>query len=299
MKKFAIVTDTACDLEKEFRDKYDIKVLPMHLIIDGQDILADLDWKPYSAKEYYDLLRAGKKITTAQISNVDFKNMFEGLVKDGYDVIYIACSSALSAGIKASYLVRDEVLKNYPDAKIYCIDSLRAVCALGNLVLTACELREQGKTVDEVASWLEENKLTSNLDTTVDSLAYLKRAGRVSAASAFFGGLFSIKPIIIEDGLGQNFAIEKVKGRKQSMERVASRFAERFLDVPHQNIVIRHADCIDDAITFKAMIEEKLGDKKANIHVGYVGPIIGATAGPGMITVAYYGKEENMNKKDA
>lgn len=295
MRKFAIVTDTACDLEKPFRDKYDVKVLPMHLIIEGKDVLADLEWAPYTAKEYYDMLRNGAKITTAQVSNVDFKNTFTSLVKDGYDVIYIACSSGLSAGVKASVVVKDEVLKEYPEAKIYCIDSLRSCSALGILILTACEMREEGKSVDEVADWLEKNKLTANLDATVDKLIYLRRAGRVSAASSFFGGLLNIKPIIIEDGLGHNFAFEKVKGRKQSLQRLADRFAERVIDVPYQKIFINHGDCIEDAETLKQMILEKLGDKKIDIHIAYVGPIIGTSSGPGMICVNYFGKEENAN----
>ncbi len=295
MRKFAIVTDTACDLEKPFRDKYDIKVLPMHLIIEGKDVLADLEWAPYTAHEYYNMLRNGAKITTAQVSNVDYKNTFISLVKDGYDVLYLACSSGLSAGVKASLVVKDEVLKEYPEAKIYCIDSLRSCSALGILILTACEMREEGKTIDEVAEWVEKNKLTANLDATVDKLIYLRRAGRVSAASSFFGGLLNIKPIIIEDGLGHNFAFEKIKGRKQSLQRIADRFAERFTDVPYQKIFINHGDCLEDAEILKEMILEKLGDKKIDIHIAYVGPIIGTSSGPGMICVNYFGKEENIN----
>ena len=296
MKKFAIITDTACDLEKEFRDKYDIKVLPMHLIIDGNDTLADLDWKSFSAHEYYDMLREGKRITTAQVSNLDYKEAFTSLIKDGYDVLYIACSSALSAGVKASVVVKEEVLKDFPDAKIYCVDSLRAVCGLGLLVLTACRMRDEGKSIDEVYKWLEENKLTCNLDATVEKLTYLRMAGRVSAASAFFGGLLNIKPIIVEDGLGQNFALEKVKGRKQSMMRLAERLAERYEEHPYQQVFIRHADCLEEAEALKQMIIEKIGNKDLEIFIGYVGPIIGATVGPGMLATAYFGKEENLNR---
>ena len=297
MNKYVIVTDTACDLDVSFQERFNFKVLPMHYIIDGKDYAARLDWAPFTPKSFYDIIRNGTRITTAQIGTVDYKNAFKELIEQGYDVLYIACSSALSASVKASYVVRDELLKEYPNAKIVCVDTLRACHALGILVLTACELKEEGKTLEEVAEWVENNKLTANMEGSVEKLTYLRMAGRVNAASAFFGGLLNIKPIIVADAKGQNFAIEKVKGRKQSLQRIADRFVDNYVQVPHQKIFISHADCLEDANILKEMLLEKLEDKNIPIHIGYVGSCIGATVGPGMIGAYYFGKEVTLNKE--
>ena len=295
MKKFIIVTDSSCNLEESFRKQFDIEYLSLLYVLEGKSYEADLDWKTISAKDYYELIRQGNVIKTAQITQATYKQAFENWIRQGYDVLYVGCSSAISASIKSSYVVRDELKKEYPDAKIICVDSLRACYALGLLAIRASELRAEGKTIEETAAWLEENKLTVNMEGTVDKLVYLKRAGRVSAASAFFGGLLNIKPIIIADAKGANFAVEKVKGRRTSLERVAARVAESFEDVPYQRMIISHADCLEDAKLFKQLILEKLG-KEIDVHIGYVEPAVGASVGPGMLGVYYFGKKVTVNE---
>lgn len=126
---------------------------------------------------------------------------------------------------------------------------------------------------------------------TVESLSYLKRAGRVSATSAVFGGLLQIKPIIISDTKGQNAAIEKVKGRKNSFERLVQMFAEAYENDPYQRVVVVHADCYDEVLVLKKMVEEKLADKSVEVEIQKVGPIIGATTGPGTVAIYCFGKE--------
>lgn len=297
MKKFAIITDSGCNLEEKFREWYDISYIPFLYVLNGETYEADLDWKKISAKSYYDLIRAGNVIKTAQLTQVKYKEEFKKLLQQGYDVLYVGTSSALSASVKASFMARDELQKEYPDAKIICVDALRSCYALGLLAIRAAELREEGKTIEETAAWIEENKLTVNMEGTVDKLVYLKRAGRVSAASAFFGGLLNIKPIILADAKGANFAVEKVKGRRTSLERVAARVAESFEDVPYQRVIISHADCLEDAELFKGLICEKLG-KEIDVHIGYVEPAVGASVGPGMIGVYYFGKKVTVNKPE-
>lgn len=134
-----------------------------------------------------------------------------------------------------------------------------------------------------------------NQECCVESLKYLKMAGRVSASSAFFGGLLNIKPLLISDAKGQNFAVEKVKGRKNSIDRVAARFAERYEDVPYQHVFVSHSDCIEDAEYFKSALQTALPDKNLDIHVGYIGPIVGASVGPGTLAVYFYGKKVTEN----
>lgn len=291
MRKFVILTDSSCDLDKNLREKYDIEYLPMHLIIDGKDYDADLDWQNISVKEFYDLMRAGKRVMTAQISKLEYVTRFEEYVKQGFDVLSVTCSSALTASVKASQLARDEVMAKYPECKIICVDSLLSCAGLGIMCIKASLMRAEGKTIEEAAEWIETNKLKINQEATVEKLSYLKQAGRVSAAAAFFGGLLSVKPIIISDVNGNNASIEKVKGRKASLERLAERVKDEYQPTEFKSIFLLHGDCEADALELKEIIKAKVGVTDDDIIMGYIGPIIGASCGPGVIGVYFYGKE--------
>ena len=200
-------------------------------------------------------------------------------------------SSALSGSIEASKMARDSLLKKYPESKIICIDSLNACFGLGLLCIRASEMRAEGKSIEETAVWIEANRKHMNQECTVDKLSYLKQAGRVSAASAFFGGLLNIKPIIISDAKGRNLAVEKVKGRHTSFVRVAERMAERYEDVPYQNVCISHAVCPEGAEELKKEILARLPQLEGKITTTWMGPIIGATCGPGIVSAFFYGKK--------
>ena len=297
MKNYVIVTDSCSDLSKELREQFNIDYIPMHMMVDGKEYDADIDFNEISYKDFFSILRSGTRITTAQVTAFQFTERFEKYIAEGNDILYISCSSALSASIKASYVARDELLKKYPDAKIVCVDSLNSCFGLGNICCAASAMRKEGKSIEEAAAWLEENKLRFHQECTVESLTYLKRAGRVSAAKAFFGGLLNKKPIIISDAVGQNHAVETVKGRRASMERIAERMYENYEDGQYQRVVICDADDDNAANELQATIEAKFGDKKLEIVRGKIGPIIGASAGPGTIAVYFYGKEVTVNKE--
>ena len=291
MRDFVIVSDSCCDLEKSVREKYGVDYIPMRMIYGDTDIPASLDWEQVSSKQFYDMMRDGVRIHTALSTTEEFKDAFEKYIAHGKDIIYIACSSVLSNSFKSSLPARDALLKQHPESKIYCIDSRNACLGLGIIVLTAADLRAEGKTIEEVAAYIEEHKQEVNQFATVESLNYLKRAGRVSTTSAVFGGLLQVKPIIISDTDGQNVAVEKVKGRKNSLVRLADLFKETYRENPHQRIFVVHADCPDGAEELKKLVEERLPDKSVPIYTAGIGPIIGATVGPGTLAVYCYGKE--------
>ena len=286
MRQFAIVTDSCGDLGKNLREKYQIDYVPMRFNYDDVDVPASLDWEFVPVKDFYNLMRNGKRIKTSQVNAEEYRKNFGDYLENGMDVLYISCSSALSASYHTSLLVRDELLKAHPEAKIICVDSLNSCLGLGLICIAASKLRAQGKSVDEVADYVKENRLKMNQFATVEDLAYLKRAGRVSTASAVFGGLFQVKPIIISDARGNNYAIEKVKGRKKSIERIAEMFKETYDengDFP--TIGIAHADSEADADLLAAAVIEKLGKKNVEVITSYIGPIVGASTGPGTIAV--------------
>lgn len=294
MNKWKIVTDSCSDLSKATRDKYDIDYARLTYSFDGRQVVADLDWPEISPKEFYDIIRNGTRIISSQASTLTFIELFEKYAKEGYDILYIGCSSALSGSVIQSYPARDEVMAKYGN-KIICIDSLISSQGQAILCTVAAEMREKGMSIDEVASWIEENKLCVRQEGSVDKLIYLKQAGRVSATSAFFGGLLNIKPIILSDAKGANVAVEKVKGRYNSIKRAVERMMEAWVDCEYQRIHIGHADCIEDAKIIEDEIRKALGDKKVEIVVEYIGACVGASVGPGMFGIYYFGQRETLN----
>ena len=298
MKEFVVLTDSCSDLELRLREKYGVEYIPMHLIIDGKTYDADIDFKEIPYKDFYDIIRGGTRVTTAQITAGEYQKRFERYISEGKDILYISTPKVMSASHNASLAARDEVLSKYPNAKIICIDGLNACYGLGILVMTAAEFRNEGKTIDEVAQWVKDYRLTVNQAFTVETLTYLRRSGRVNLASAVMGGLLNIKPIIISDATGQNFSIKKVKGRRASLEYIANLMFDTFEDVPYQKVVVCHADDEKSANELKAIIEARFGEKKLDIEMGRIGPIIGAATGPGSVAVLYFGKEVTINRDE-
>ena len=291
MNDFVIISDSGCGLVKEEREKHGIEYVNMYYCYDGKTVPASNDWEELSAKEFYDLMRAGKRITTAQVTMQSYTEAFEKAINDGKDVLYIGTPAVLSNGVNSSMIVRDQLREKYPDATIICIDAYTCCFGLGMICIKASELRAEGKSIEETAKWVEDNRARFHQEGTVDKLDYLKRAGRVSAASAFFGGLLNIKPIIICDAKGRNAAVEKVKGRKTSLNRIVERFKERYVSGVCKQIYISHADCLEDAEILKSMIQEVVNGEEVEIIIGHVVSPIGATVGPGMIGLYFYGKE--------
>ncbi len=298
MKEFAIMSDSSCDLSTENRERYKIDYIDMRILYEDKDIPADLDWKVLSMKEFYDLMRSGVRMRTAQVNTAEFETMFEKYVQEGKDVLYIACSSGLSSSYKQSLIARDRVLEKYPEAKIICVDARRACHGLGILCLTAAQMREEGKSIGEIADYIEKHRQEVHQFGAVDSLVYLRRAGRVNALSAVFGGLLQVKPIIGTDVLGQNLAIEKLKGRKNSIIRIADLVKENYTPHEYQHIFVVHADCEDEAKWLRDLIKARIPDENVPIDIEPLGPIIGASTGPGMIAAYFYGREVTANGSD-
>lgn len=295
MKKFVIITDSCCDLERNLREKYDILYAKNTYTSKGVTYEVDLNWDNEKIKEFYDSMRNGERIITSQVSAFEFRKVFENELNENKDILYIGCSSGLSNTINVAYQVRDELLLKYNDAKIICIDSLNACMGLGLLCIRASELREQGQTIENVSKWIENNKLQMHQEGAVDDLVYLKRAGRVSAISSFFGGIFNIKPIIISDVVGKNAVVEKVKGRTNSINRIVQRTIDKIIDVEYQRIAIVHADCLNEAMVVKNKLIERLKNKNMEITISSIGPIIGASVGPGMLGIYFYGEKETFD----
>jgi len=289
-KKFVIVSDSCCELTEDMRKEYGVEYIPMYLSYDDKEIYADVDWKVLPVKEFYNILRANTRIFTSQIPAFNYQERFEEYLKQGYDILSISCSSGLSASVKASMVARDELKETYPDAKIYCVDSLNCGKGLGLLCIYASRLRAEGKTIEETAQAIEDIKMKVNQLGTVDELKYLKRAGRISASKALFGTMLSVKPIIVSNTEGENVSIEKTKGRSNSMRRLAEMTKEKYTGEAISEIFVSHADCPEDAEKVKDYILELIPN--ANVVISELNPIMGASCGPKTIAVYFVGAEK-------
>jgi len=286
---FEIFTDSCCDLYTETRKKYDIKYVPMGLVSDGKELYATLDWDIYTPEQLYKWLREGKVFKTVQVPIDAYKQHFEPVLKEGKDVLYLACSSGLSGSINAARLAKESLLEDFPQRKIVIVDTLKASLGNGMMAIAASELRGEGKTIEEVANEIEATKMKYRQVGVPESLTYLKRAGRVKGAAAFFGNLFEIKPVVVFDKAGCNLAIKKVKGRKPSLKEIVKMMAETIEDAEQQTIGIVHADCPNDANYVKELVIDAVHPQ--DVFVETMGPIIGASTGPGTVIIYYKGKE--------
>lgn len=289
MIKFKVLTDSTSDMEKTFREKSGVDYLKMVFTQKGRDYAADLDWGEISGHDYYEAMRNGARAITGLINSEECDRKFRKAFDEGYDVLYVACSSKLSNSVQAAELVAKELQKEFPERKAVCFDSLRSNYAEGMIAMAAAALASDGLSVDEAVAVLEEEKLKYQTYGTVDTLEYLRKAGRVKASAAFFGNLFGVKPIIVGDAKGNNYAYKKVRGRKASLDEIVNIVAENIVDPEKHTVFVEHADCLDDANYIAAEISKKVPDAK--INVSCLGPIIGAAIGPGAITVNFYGKK--------
>ncbi|MBP5217050.1 MAG: DegV family protein [Bacilli bacterium] len=289
MNKIKILLDSTCDLSDELRQQYDLDYFHMGLTIDEKNHDADLSWKEFSQKEFYDMMRDGKRIYTVQVQDHVFEETFRKLVAEGYDVLYIGCSSALSGSVRSGLKIANQIVAEDKNARIRVVDPLNAGMGQGLIGILAAQLREQGKSLDEIADELDRVKLQYNEWATVGSLTYLKNAGRVKASAAFFGNIFGVKPILISDANGMNYAVKKVRGRQASLQEIADNVERSILDPENHYIAICHADCEEDARALQKLIEAKVHCK--GILFGKLGPILGASCGPDTIGVWHYGQE--------
>ena len=288
MREYIILTDSTSDLPKELRQQYGVEYVPMHYAVDEKEYVASLDWESHDPKAFYDLMRNGSRVYTTQVPKDYFEKAFTEAAEAGKEVVYISCSSALSASYNAACLVAQEVKEKYPDAGIYCVDSLISSLGQGYLVMEASRKRAEGLSAAETAKYIDGIKLRMNQCGTVGSLEYLRRAGRIKASKAFFGNLFGVKPLIISDIKGQNYAYKKAKGTANARAAVADHIVEA-ADGVYEELLLTHGDCVEDIELLKEEILKKAPFKK--ITTNYIGPIVGASVGPGTIIAFCYGKE--------
>lgn len=286
MRNFAIVTDSSCDLPESLIKKYDLIVAQLDVIVEGEDPKPNNE---VDIKEFYAKLRSGKGAKTAAANMDKFVNIFEKPLSEGKDVLYLGFSTGLSATYMAGVNAAEELMEKYPGRKVLTSDTLCASLGQGMLVYLCCELAEKGASLEEVHKYAEETKLNLCHWFTVDDLFFLKRGGRINAATAIAGSLLSIKPVLHVDNAGKLISVSKARGRKASIIALLNQMEKTVINPREQVIFISHGDCIEDAEFLASMVKEKLG--VIDVIINPVGPVIGAHSGPGTLALFFVGTQ--------
>ena len=292
MNKYQIFTDTSSDLTNEQRKENDIEYFQMSLNVYGKDIKADLDWKDYSYEELYGWVKDPKSnIKTSLVKTGEFIECLTPWLEKGIDILYIACTSVLSGTLNCFRLAAEQLKEKYPERKIVGMDSTRAGMTLGLMVIDAAKMKKEGKTIEEIVEYLEKEKQHYRLCGTLETLTYLKRAGRVSGAAAFFANMFGIRPIVVGDTKGHNYVIGKVKGSRSAYERLFDIVKDTVEGQDRPVIYLGQGQAQDAVDYFTKRFSEELN---AEVHSYWIGPLIGIACGPGTIHIVTKGKEMTL-----
>jgi DegV family protein with EDD domain len=285
---YVFITDSDSDLPYHLKEQYDIPVVYMPYALDGKEYFDDLG-QTLDHKSYYDAMRAGANPVTSALNEASYLDYFEPILQEGKDILFVAFSSKLSCTLQSAAAAREKLLAKYPERKITIVDTLRISGPMTLLVLKAHEMYRAGKSMEEVAGWLESNKLRAQAYFIVDDLKYLKRGGRISATAATVGSMLDLKPIIVEAADGSLQAGDKIRGRKKAIAHIVDQTVAAQPDPEESPIIVLNADSRDDAERTKALLEQKIPG--VNVMIENVGPVIGAHAGPGTIAICFIARE--------
>ena len=289
MGEYVILTDSSADLTAELAAELGVEVIPLSFTMEDKTYFNYPDNRDIDPADFYARLRGGAMATTAAVNVADYTEAIEPILKEGKDVLVLAFSSGLSATCHSAQIAAGELMEQYPDRKVYVVDTLCASLGQGLLVWYAANLKKQGKTMEEVRDWTEEHKLNLCHWFTVDDLHFLKRGGRISSATAVLGTMLSIKPVMHVDNEGHLIKVGTARGRNASLKALVDHMEQTVLDLKGQSIFISHGDCLADAQKVADDIRARFGVE--DIVINYVGPVIGAHSGPGTVALFFMGSE--------
>lgn len=285
MNDFVIFTDSTTDITPAMIADLDLQVIPLRFFI-GEETYQNLpSHSELPIEDFYNKLREGVSASTAQINPTEFEDIFSSVLSQGKDALYICFSSGLSGTLSSAQQAAENLKKQYPNNRILVVDSLAASMGEGLLVYLAVQEKRSGKTLSEVYEWVKENRNHIAHWFTVDDLHHLKRGGRVSATAAIIGSALGIKPVLHVDDEGHLIPVKKVRGRKTALAALVEKLKETVRSTGKQTVFISHGDALADAEIVKKLVKDHI--PKADIHINFIGPVIGAHSGPGTIALFF------------
>ena len=285
---YQIITDSACDLPQQMLQQ--LHVISVPLIVNFRGEARNDSVEDAKVKALYDAMRSGEVASTSAVNPDGWAKAMEPTLAAGKDALVMAFSSGLSTTYQSAVIAAEELKETYPDRKVIVVDTCAAALGQGLLVWHTCKKRDQGLTLEALAAWVEDAKNHTCHWFTVDDLVYLKRGGRVSAATAVLGAMLNIKPVLHVDNHGHLVSMVKARGRKAAISTLCAKMGELAGDWENSTVFICHADAREDAEKLAAMVKEQYGVKEA--FIGNLGAVIGSHAGPGTLALFFMGNEK-------
>ena len=282
---YQILTDSCCDFPPQRYRELGLISLPLSITFRGETYP---DRNDDSLRDMYAGLRAGEAASTAAANPQQWEEALEPVLASGEDALILAFSSGLSTTYQSACIAADEMKERFPERKILVVDSLCASLGQGLLAYYAARKRDEGLGLEALKAWLEDNKLHLCHWFTVNDLMYLKRGGRINAATAIMGTMLSIKPILHVDNEGHLISVGKARGRKASIAALADKAAELGKGYDNSLMFISHGDCLEDAQALAELVKERCGAKE--VYINYVGAVIGSHSGPGTLALFFLGQ---------
>ncbi|MCI2058155.1 MAG: DegV family protein [Oscillibacter sp.] len=287
MREYVIMTDSCCDLTARMAEDLELDVVPLSLHMEGADYKNYLDGREIGFKDFYDRIRRGATATTAAVSVGEFQSRMREHLERDEDILCICFSSGLSTTYQSACIAADDLRPEFPEAKLCVVDSLCASLGQGLLLYLCAQEKKLGRSIDEVHTFAEVTKGHICHWFTVDDLIHLKRGGRIGAATALFGTMLSIKPVMHMDPSGHLVPVSKARGRKSSLLALVDRMEELSVEPQKQTVFICHGDCENDALFVADEVRRRFGTEQ--IYINYVGPVIGNHTGCGVISLFFIG----------
>ena len=284
---YKIITDSSANLTDKQIEEYDVDIISLSYKINEKTYESYVKGEKTDFSETYRLLRKKAMITTSLASREECDRVIPPVLESGEDVLVLAFSSGLSGTCQNIMLAADDYRTMFPERKIIVIDTLAASMGEGLIVHYAAQLKKEGKSIDEVAKWVEDNKLSICHIFTIDDLFFLKRGGRLSGTSAVVGTLLGIKPLLHTADDGKLYVTGKARGRKSSLEHLIDSVGEKGINLEEQVVFISHGDCEDEALYIAREVKKRYNVK--NVIVNMVDPVIGAHSGPGTLAIFFIG----------
>lgn len=292
MANYIISCCSTADLTREHFEKRDIKYICFHYFLDGKEYKDDLG-ESLSFKDFYAAIEKKVKTRTSQVNTDEFVEYFTEFLEKGLDIIHVSLSSGLSGVSNSARLAADELREKYPERKIYVVDSLGGSSGYGLLMDMLADLRDEGKTVDELYRWAEDNKLRIHHWFFSTDLTYYVLGGRISKLSGIVGTALRICPLLNVSNDGKLIPREKIRTKRAVIKRIVEKMEENAdggLDYSGK-CYISHSACYEDARAVADLIEERFKSLNGKVEIYSVGTTIGSHTGVGTVALFFVGKE--------
>lgn len=292
MSDYVLSCCSTADLAKEHMDRRDIHYVCFHYELNGKQYADDLG-QSVAFEDFYKSMEEGAETRTSQVNAEEYEEYFETFLKEGKDILHVTLSSGISGSVNSAMIAKQNLEEKYPDRKIYVVDSLGASSGYGLIMETLADLRDEGKSIDELHEWVEANKLRLHHWFFSTDLTFYVKGGRISKASGFIGGILDICPLLNMDNFGKLIPRFKIRTKKKVIQAIVDKMIENAdggTDYDGKCYISQSA-CYEDARAVADLVEKNFPRLKEPVDINWVGTTIGSHTGPGTVALFFWGKE--------